>query len=160
MQMPEKKRKKITVAPGASITAATLGLVTSDEKTEFNHQLMTVDDSESDHEANDESIPEYQQPTTENLKICTFILVKVKIGKRCASTYIYLAVIDNISDNVIKVTGLKSMDTSKQTFKLVKSDVFDVSLNNIQAVLKFPIIDGIGDNIKYKFPHSVDVREA
>jgi hypothetical protein len=66
---------------------------------------------------------------------------------------------NNISDNIIKVTGLKSMKT-KQTFKLVKSDVFDVSLNNIQAVLKFPIIDGIGDNIKYKFPHSVDVREA
>lgn len=69
---------------------------------------MTIDDSESDHEAYDESIPEYQEPSTENLKIGTFILVKVKIGKRCASTYIYLAVINGITDNIIKVTGLKS----------------------------------------------------
>jgi len=51
---------------------------------------VTVDDSESDHEANDESITEYQEPRIENLKIGTFILVKVKIGKRCASTYIYV----------------------------------------------------------------------
>jgi len=72
----------------------------------------------------------------------------------------YLAVINNITDNIIKATGLKSIDTSKQTFKLVKCDVFDVSINNIQAVLKFPVIEGIGDNIKYKFPHSVDVREV
>ncbi|KAE9542276.1 hypothetical protein AGLY_003403 [Aphis glycines] len=155
-----KKRKKITVTSGASITSVTLGLVSSDEEIELNHQLMTVDDSESDHEANDESIPEYQEPSTENFKIGTFILVKVKIGKRCASTYMYLAVINGITDNIIKVTGLKSIDTSKQTFKLVKCDVFDVSIKNIQAALKFPVIEGIEDSIKYKFPHSVDVREV
>lgn len=54
---------------------------------------MTVDDSESDHKANDESIPEYQEPMTENLKIGTFILVKVNIGKRRASTYIYIYIL-------------------------------------------------------------------
>jgi hypothetical protein len=75
---------------------------------------MTVDDSESDLEANDESILDYQEQSTENLKIGTFILVKVKIGRRCTSTYMYFAVINSINDNIIKVTGLKSMDTSKQ----------------------------------------------
>jgi len=139
MKMPEKKRKNITVAPGASITSVTFGLVSSDEEIELNHQL-TVDDSESDHEAYDESTPEYQEPSTENLKIGTFILVKVKIGIHCGLTYMYLDVINSINDNIIKVTGLKSMDTSKQTFKLVKCNVFDVSIKNIQTVLKFPVI--------------------
>jgi len=38
--------------------------------------------------------------------------------------------------------------------------VFEVSIKNIQAVLKLPTIEGNEDSIKYKFPYSVDVREA
>jgi len=52
------------------------------------------------------------------------------------------------------------MDITKQTFKLVKGDVFNVLAEHIVAVLKYPKIEGIGDNIKYKFSYSVDVQEA
>jgi len=76
------------------------------------------------------------------------------------SIYIYLAVISNIKNNIITVTGLKSLDTTKQTFKLIKDDVFEVNLEQIQAVLKYPKIEGVGKSIKYKFSHALDVRKA
>jgi len=65
------------------------------------------------------------------------------------STYIYLAVIKSI---VGSITGLKSMDTSKQTFKIVKSDVFDVSIKNIEAILKCPMIEGVEIILGIHFP--------
>jgi len=52
------------------------------------------------------------------------------------------------------------LDTTKQTFKLIKDDVFEVNLEQIQAVLKYPKVEGVGKCIKYKFDHSLDVREA
>lgn len=36
------------------------------------------------------------------------------------------------------------MNTSKQTFKLVQNDVFDVNKKDKQAVLKYPIVKGVG----------------
>lgn len=158
-----KIRKKLSVPPGRSITSAVLGLnnLSSDEDTEINYPPLTDDNLESDHEAPiDETVPEYQTPTETNLQIGLFVLVKVKFGKRGMSTYIYLDVIKSVIGSIITVTGLKSMDTSKQTFKIVKSDVFDVSIKNIEAILKCPMIEGVGDNIRYTFSHSVDVREA
>jgi len=158
-----KKRKKLSVPPGRSITSAVLGLnnLSSDEDTEINYPPLTDDNLDSDHEAPiDETVPEYQTPTETNLQIGSFVLVKIKFGKRVMSTYIYFAVIKSIVGSIITVTGLKSMDTSKQTFKIVKSDVFDVSIKNIEAILKCPMIEGVGDNIRYTFSHSVDVREA
>lgn len=41
-----------------------------------------------------------------------------------------------IAEN-ITVTGLKSMDTSEQTFEVVQNDVFDVNVKDVQAVLKY-----------------------
>jgi len=52
------------------------------------------------------------------------------------------------------------MDTSKQTFKLVQNDVFDINKKDIQAVFDYPKIEGVGRCIKYVFPHTLDVREA
>jgi len=52
------------------------------------------------------------------------------------------------------------MDTTKQTFKLIKNDVFDIHFEEIQAVLKYPKIEGMGKCIKYIFPNTLDVREA
>jgi len=79
-----KKRKKLTIPPGRSITAAALGLnnLSSDEDTEINYAPLTDDNLDSDHEALiDETVPEYQTPTKTNLKIGSFVLVKVKFGK-------------------------------------------------------------------------------
>jgi len=43
---------------------------------------------------------------------------------------------------------------------LIKDDVFEVNLEQIQAVLKYPKVEGVGKFIKYTLSHSLDVREA
>lgn len=135
--------------------------VSSDEELDTNHPSLIDDNLESDHEGTtNETIPEYQKPNKNNLQIGSFVLVKVKFGKRGTTTYIYLTVIKSMVENSITVTGLKSIDTSKQTFKIVKSDVFDVGTEHIEAVLKYPMVEGIGVNIRYTFSYSVDVQEA
>lgn len=134
--------------------------VLSDEELDINCPLLT-DDIESNHEGTtNETIAEYEKPNKKNFQIGTFVLVKVKFEKRGASTYTYLAVIQSIVDNCITVTGLKSIDTSKQIFKIVESDVFNVSTEHIEVVLKFSNVEGIGFNIRYTFAYSVDVQEA
>jgi len=142
---------------------ATLGVnnnESSDEEVEVSNLPILTNDSESDHEVIDNSIPEYRPPTKDNIQIGTFILVNVKFGKRGMSIYVYLAVIKNIKEKISTVTGCKSLDTTKQTFKLIKDDVFEVNLEQIQAVLKYPKVEGVEKCIKYKFSHSLDVREA
>ncbi|KAE9543643.1 hypothetical protein AGLY_002039 [Aphis glycines] len=102
-----KKRKKITVAAGVSITVATFGInynEISDKEVEVSNLPILTNDSESEHEVIDDSIPEYQPPSKDNIKIGTFFLVNVKFGKRGMSIYVYFAVIKNIKDNVITVT--------------------------------------------------------
>lgn len=71
-----------------------------------------------------------------------------------------LAVIKYIQEDNITVTGLKSMNTSKQTFKLIKNDVFDINFEKIQAALMYPKVDSVGKCIKYIFPNTLDVREG
>jgi hypothetical protein len=43
---------------------------------------------------------------------------------------------------------------------LIKDDVFEVNLEKIQTVLKYPKIEGERKFIKYNFSHSLDVRKA
>lgn len=63
-----------------------------------------------------------------------FVLAQVKSEKRGMSNYVYLTVVKYIVGYNITVTGLKSMDTTKQTFKLIKCDVFNINFEKIQAL--------------------------
>jgi len=100
----------------------------SDEEVEVSNLPILTNDSESEHEVIDDSKPDYQPPSNDNIKIETFILINAKFGKHGMSIYAYLAVIKNIKDKIITVTGLKSLSTTKQTFKLIKDDVFEVNV--------------------------------
>lgn len=70
------------------------------------------------------------------------------------SIYVYLAIIKDIEDNNIKVIGLKLMNTTKQIFNLIKSDVFDTNLEKLQAVLHYPKVESVGKCIEYIFLHT------
>jgi len=52
------------------------------------------------------------------------------------------------------------MDKAKQTFKLIKMDVFDTHFEEIYAVLKYPKVESVGKCIKYIFPHTLDIRKT
>ncbi|KAF0755900.1 HTH psq-type domain-containing protein [Aphis craccivora] len=110
-----------TTAAGAGIIVATFGVnknEISDEEVEVSNLPILTNEYESEHEVIDDSMPEYQPPSNDIIETGTFILVNAKFGKHGMSIYVYLAVIKNIKDKIITVTGFKSMDTTKQTLNL------------------------------------------
>lgn len=120
-----------------SITAATPSLsnVSSDEEFGITQLILTDDNIKSDHKRKtDETIPEYLKPNESNLKVGNFDLGKVKFGRQNATTYICLELIKSVVEACIAVTGLKSIGSTKHTFKLVKGDVFDVLAEHCSCV--------------------------
>lgn len=55
---------------------------------------------------------------------------------------------------------LKSLDTSKTTFKVCENYLFDVEIDEVVAVLKTPKVEQTRGHISYVFPHEVDVFET
>lgn len=148
------RRKKINVAPGQSVTSALLGRTDSDDDSP--DDVIQYADSESENEIVD-TVPEYEKPNDTNLKIGSFLLVNILSGSRKKSKYVYVAIIQDISENNYTVNGLKSLDNTKQTFKLQINDVFSVGIEDIIAVLKMP---SLTEKHHYKFSQPLtDVRE-
>jgi len=152
---PNRKRKKINVAPGVSVTTALLGLATSDED-----EVVPFQDTDEEEEIQNEALPNYEVPSTDNINIGTFLLVTITSGNRKKTKYQYVAVVKDISNDIYHMNGLKSLDTSKLTFKVCDNDLFDVEIGEVVAVLKTPKIEKIRGNIRYVFPHEVDVFET
>lgn len=152
-----RKRKKINVAPGQSVTSATLNNEDSDN--DSSNVVIPYVDTDSEHELeNEDVVPEYQKPTKENLNIGDFVLVNVQLGKRKKTIYVYAAVIKNIVENIYTLNGLKSLDDIKQIFKIQNDDIFDVDIIHIIAILKIPKLT---KEANYIFSHPLsDVREA
>jgi len=70
-------------------------------------------------------------------------------------------VVKDISNDIYDMNGLKSLDTSKTTFKMCGNDLFDVEIDEVVAVLKTPKVEKTrGQYIRYVFPHEVDVFET
>ena len=89
-----------------------------------------------------------------------FILVKVLSGNRNCIKYRYVAKVEGqVGENDYNVLGLKSLDTTKTTFKAVPNNLFTVSLQNIIAILEQLSETSGGRGARYVFPNSVDVFE-
>jgi len=58
------------------------------------------------------------------------------------------------------MNGLKSLDTSKLTFKVCDNDLFDVEIDEVVAVLKTQKVKKNRGHIRYIFPHEVYVFET
>jgi len=146
------RRKKI--APGQSVTSALLGRPDSDGDSPDN--VIQYANSEPENGIED-NVPKYEKPNDTNLKIGSFLLVNTSSGTRKKSKYVYVAIIQDISENNYTVNGLKSIDNTKQTFKLQVNDAFLVGIKDILAVLKMP---SLTDKHHYKFSRPLtDVRE-
>lgn len=99
---------------------------------------------------------------TDNLIKGNFVLVKFKGGKRLATVFRYLCMVDSIDEedtNEIEVTSLKSVDSSKQVFALNEKDTSCVPITDIIGLLPEPLISLKGERIFYKFPKPIDVFE-
>lgn len=128
----------------------------SDSDEDLSNNNIPYADSESENEIVD-NVPNYKKPDNTNLKIRSFLLVNVLSGSRKKTKYVYVAVIQDINENMFTVNGLKSLDNTKQTFKIQINDLFVVEMEDIIAVLKMP---SLTERNHYKFSHSLtDVRE-
>ncbi|CAH1732694.1 unnamed protein product [Aphis gossypii] len=159
----KKRRKKLYVPPGTSITTALIGLenILEDDGNVEDAVLTLTSDHESDHIVDEEDdLPEYTEPSDENIAIGSFVLVKVQSGKRKSTNFVYAAIIQDKLNNGYRVNGLKAIDTTRQSFKIVENDLFTVDLQDIIALLNTPKIETSGNRVRYKFSHSIDIKEA
>jgi len=150
-----QKRKKINVAPGKSVTSAILG----GSNSVIEDEIIPFQDTDSEEETND-YVPEYYEPSINNIKIGTFILVKVMFGRRKNNKFQYVAVVRKITDGVYSVNGLKSVELTKTMFKIVEHDIFEVGIEHVIATLPMPTIESVEDNIRYLFSFDIDIKEA
>lgn len=70
---PNSKTKKINVAPGVSVTTALLEKSNEDE-------IVPFKETDEDEEIQNEALPNYEMPSTNNINIGTFLLVTVTSG--------------------------------------------------------------------------------
>lgn len=123
-------------------------------------EVVPFEDTDEEEEIQNEALPNYEVPSTNNINIGTFLLVTITSGKRKKTKYQYVAVVKDISNDIYHMNGLKSLDTSKLTFKVCDNDLFDVEIDEVVAVLKTPKVEKIRGHIRYVFPHEVDVFET
>lgn len=125
---PNRKRKKINVAPGVSVTSALLRPETTDED---DIVLLLETNSEGEVQIKLEDLPEHETPSSDNINIRTFLLVTVKSDNRKKLHFKYVAMVKNIGENMYHIIGFNSLDATKTTFKMCVNDVFDIELQEL-----------------------------
>jgi len=126
----------------------------NDERNVENTVLTLTSHHESHHIVDEEDeVPEYTEPSDENIAIGSFVLVKVQSGKRKSTNFVYAAIIQDKLKNGYRVNGLKAIDTTRQSFKLVENDLLNVDLQDI-ALLNTRKSETSGNRVRYKFSHS------
>lgn len=163
---PPRKKKRLSVAAGKSVAHN----VVHDSETDdpVIEENITQDSSDEDnlsltnqlHEVDE---TEYLSVHPDNINPGTFILVRLKSGKRRSVLYRYVAKVlqlpeaDNTDYNVV---GLKCVDTAKVLFKEVATDQFTVPLDDIIAILPSPVSQTDDTDIEsVRFEHSIDAFE-
>lgn len=96
------------------------------------------------------------------ISIGDYVLVKFLGGKRNATHYRYVCVVQNIlqEENEVEVMSLKVQNEKKDLFKIDECDISVVAASAILGKLPSPEIKMIGDRMKYKFTKPVDVFES
>lgn len=110
----------------------------------------------------EERVEDYEEPKTNGkLELGNFILVNFKGGKRMATTYKYLCIIDEVDEEEgeLRVTSLKCVDSSKTLFTLNDNDKSDIPHEDAIGVVSEPRIVLKGERIYYKFDKPIDVFE-
>lgn len=154
---PIMKKKKIDVVPGKSVSRPSPERSSSSE---IENVAICQDESDEDYSENAETEEvDYSNFVYGDIKCGDFLLVKVKSGRRKTVVYRYVVVVQEILPNNLSVGGLKSCDTAKQNFKIIENDVFQISAEEIIALLPKPKIQQSGDRFRYIFEKTVDVYE-
>lgn len=108
---------------------------------------------------NSEDEVELNNAATE-IKVGDYILVSFKGGKRNAFLYKYVCTVSKINEPDIKVMELKSLNSNKSEYKLMKNDISVVDRGAILGILPIPqVVQISADRVKYVFSKPVPVVE-
>lgn len=119
--------------------------------------LMNSSDSEWHEEDSDEMMIESLEE--KSLKEGNFIICEFVGGKRSATKFTYLCIVQEIIDDVIKVMGLKSVNAGKTEFVADENDISFISFNQIIGYVKSPELTVRGERIRYVFKKRLNVKE-
>lgn len=155
-----KKRKKLNVAPGKSITAEN----SSEDEEEPSVSAPVVQESDVESEISEESEvePQYRSVTDEHIKAGQYALIKFEgAGKRKTTYYRYVCRIEQVSlPDEILVKGMKSsVKKERQIFRFRDEDMSVVKKEDIIALLPEPVKEGTENRPEYKFHFKIDVKE-
>ncbi|KAF6208793.1 hypothetical protein GE061_014533 [Apolygus lucorum] len=141
----------------------------SEEEDEQENEIETARQEESDAAEledflQDMESEEYEEvayitPCPTNLIPNNYVLVDIVGGTRKTTHFLYACKVDDIIDDDLEVTGLKSVDGTKTKFVLVENDCFSVGKDQVKAILPNPSVEKEGRKILLKFPGSVNVKE-
>lgn len=150
-----KKRKKLNVEPGKSITTVS----SSEDEAD-----VIIEESEPESDMSLESeLPEYIGVTDEAIKPGQYALIKFEgAGKRMSTFYRYVCRIEEIISlpDEIVVSGMKSsIKMEAQIFRFVEKDRSVVKKEDIVCLLPEPKKVGTENRPEYKFDTMVDIKE-
>lgn len=155
------KRSKLSIVAGKSVTAPKDDDSSSDSDVDF--VLDKSNDDDAIAELEDETVEEieYMNFNKEDIKMGKYLLVKVLGGRRKKESYRYVALIREIKNDEIEVSGLKSVNEQKSQFRIEENDDFTIEIENVIAILPDPTIESTskGDFTTYCFNKRVDVKE-
>lgn len=117
--------------------------------------------SSDDVDLCEDSNKEFCELAQGDISVGDYVLVKFLGGKRQATIYRYVCVVQEILDNNdIRVMCMKSVNDDKNVFISNEKDVSCVKKNYILGILPTPRILASGERIKYEFCSPVNVFEA
>lgn len=133
---------------------------TSDEDEEWIESGDSLDDVSETETVQDEDLDRDSLPLANIYSIGDFLLVKFLGGTRKNTQYRYVCVIQRKFENgEIEIMSLKCINDDKTVYRMVDSDVSVIKVEDILQKLPQPLIQSVGDRLKYVFPKSLNILE-
>uniref|UniRef100_A0A6P7F379 Uncharacterized protein LOC114324648 n=1 Tax=Diabrotica virgifera virgifera TaxID=50390 RepID=A0A6P7F379_DIAVI len=159
-ERPKTRKKKLDVAPGASVSTAIIEQQSEDSSDKESH-ISQSDESESENESDLlENEENYEvQSEVDKVQAGRYILAKF-LSQRGKKTYIYVCKILEVEPEVI-VIGYKSIKPSKTEFKMIDADISQISKEDIVEFLPNPAsIECLDGSTKCIFKKDIKVVEV
>lgn len=166
---PQRKRKRLNVEPGCSISTAAYGGDVGDTNGSCNEDLMPSTSTRNEnHSALPESAvstsdtdpePDGERISTRSFTVGQYILGRF-VSERGKKTYKYMCKIIEVDPEIV-VMGMKSIGKNKRKFKIIPHDVSEIKTEDIIEVHPTPTVEADADgNSYYTFKNDIPILEV
>lgn len=131
----------------------------SDHPCELSDNKNDVEDIIHEMENGEVGDITYLEPSVDQLVPSVFILVDLTGGPRNRTHFAYVCRVDEVTNDELAVSGMKSVDRNRTEFVFVQGDEFTVAKSQVKAILPSPTAKRSGRRDVYMFGGSVNVKE-